>query len=94
MKSFNSKIQYLPNDKQPKRLLEVDAYKNFTREVYERCCDLYLRPLVQWISSIDVHPTGEHVIAGSYDGRSFWFDTELKSEPYKVLSCSFRSLAS
>ena len=46
---------------------------------------LRLRPLVQWISSIDVHPTGEHVIAGSFDGRSFWFDTELKSEPYKVL---------
>ena len=46
---------------------------------------LRLRPLVQWISSIDVHPRGDHVIAGSYDGRSFWFDTELKTDPYKVL---------
>jgi ribosome biogenesis protein ERB1 len=40
---------------------------------------------VQWISSIDVHPRGDHVIAGSFDGRGFWFDTELQVEPFKVL---------
>lgn len=39
----------------------------------------------RWISSIDVHPDGEHVIAGSYDKRTLWFDAELASTPYKTL---------
>ena len=40
---------------------------------------------VQWISSLDVHPGGEHVIAGSYDHKTVWFDTELGGTPYKTL---------
>jgi ribosome biogenesis protein ERB1 len=39
----------------------------------------------QWISGLDIHPSGDHVIAGSYDHRVVWFDTELGSTPYKTL---------
>jgi ribosome biogenesis protein ERB1 len=54
-------------------------------DLVEKTKLLQLRPQVQWISSIDVHPSGDHVIAGSFDGRGFWFDTELQVEPFKVL---------
>lgn len=40
---------------------------------------------VQWISSMDVHPSGEHLIVGSYDHRVVWFDLDLSSSPYKTL---------
>jgi len=40
---------------------------------------------VQWISSLDVHPTGEHILAGSYDHKTVWWDTELGTTPYKTL---------
>lgn len=39
----------------------------------------------KWISSIDVHPSGDHVIIGSYDRRVVWFDLDLASTPYKTL---------
>lgn len=42
-----------------------------------------LKPGCQWISSFDVHPRGENVIASSYDGRAYWFDLQYKPEPYK-----------
>ena len=40
---------------------------------------------VQWISSLDIHPSGEHLIVGSYDHRVVWFDLDLSSSPYKTL---------
>jgi ribosome biogenesis protein ERB1 len=39
----------------------------------------------KWLSSIDVHPSGDHVIVGSYDRRVVWFDLDLSSTPYKTL---------
>jgi ribosome biogenesis protein ERB1 len=39
----------------------------------------------KWISSLDVHPSGDHVIIGSYDRRVIWFDLDLASTPYKTL---------
>ena len=39
----------------------------------------------KWISSMDVHPTGDHIILGSYDKKVVWFDLELSSQPFKVL---------
>jgi len=39
----------------------------------------------KWLSSIDVHPSGDHVIVGSYDRRVVWFDLDLSSAPYKTL---------
>eukprot|EP01029_Cantina_marsupialis_P028293 TRINITY_DN775979_c0_g1_i1.p1 TRINITY_DN775979_c0_g1~~TRINITY_DN775979_c0_g1_i1.p1 ORF type:complete len:683 (+),score=197.25 TRINITY_DN775979_c0_g1_i1:27-2051(+) len=40
---------------------------------------------VKWISSIDVHHSGDHVLVGSYDKRVIWFDLDLGSTPYKTL---------
>ena len=39
----------------------------------------------RWISSIDVHPSGDHVIVGTLDRRMVWFDMDLGSTPYKTL---------
>ena len=39
----------------------------------------------KWISSIDVHRSGDHVIIGSYDRRVVWFDLDLASTPYKTM---------
>ena len=38
-----------------------------------------------WISSLDVHPSGNHVLVAAHDGRVVWFDTELSSTPYRTL---------
>lgn len=39
----------------------------------------------KWISSMSIHPSGDHVIIGSYDKRVCWFDLDLSSTPYKTL---------
>ena len=39
----------------------------------------------KWLSSIDVHSSGDHLIVGSYDRRVVWFDLDLSSTPYKTL---------
>lgn len=39
----------------------------------------------RWISSIDVHPSGDHLIVGSLDRRMVWFDLDLSTSPYKSL---------
>ena len=39
----------------------------------------------KWLSSMDVHQSGDHVIVGSYDRRLVWFDMDLASTPYKTL---------
>jgi len=40
---------------------------------------------VKWISSMAVHPNGDHLLIGSYDRRLCWFDLDLSSTPYKTL---------
>ncbi|TMW64723.1 hypothetical protein Poli38472_011603 [Pythium oligandrum] len=40
---------------------------------------------VKWISSMAVHPNGDHLIIGSYDRRLCWFDLDLSSQPFKTL---------
>ena len=32
-----------------------------------------------------VHPSGDHVLMGSYDKRLCWFDMDLSTSPYKTL---------
>ena len=39
----------------------------------------------KWLSSVDIHPSGDHIILGSYDRRVVWFDMDLSSTPYKTL---------
>ncbi|RKP09863.1 NUC169 domain-containing protein [Thamnocephalis sphaerospora] len=44
-----------------------------------------LQSNVKWISSLDVHPTGDNLIVGSYDKRVCWFDLDLSARPYRTL---------
>jgi ribosome biogenesis protein ERB1 len=44
-----------------------------------------LMPGSKWISCMDVHPSGSHLIVGGYDRKLCWFDLELSDKPYKVL---------
>mmetsp|Transcript_15150 Transcript_15150/g.23257 ORF Transcript_15150/g.23257 Transcript_15150/m.23257 type:complete len:812 (-) Transcript_15150:111-2546(-) len=46
----------------------------------------------RWISSIDVHPSGDHLIVGSLDRRMVWFDLDLSNTPYKTLKYHERGL--
>ena len=39
----------------------------------------------KWLSCLDIHSTGDHIIVGSYDRRVVWFDMDLSSAPYKTL---------
>ena len=39
----------------------------------------------KWLSSIDIHPSGDHIILGSYDKRMIWFDLDLSTSPFKTL---------
>lgn len=39
----------------------------------------------KWLSCAAVHPSGDHVVVGSYDRRIVWFDLDLSSSPYKTL---------
>ena len=59
---------------------------------YVRIYDLMAQSLVKtlqsgfkWISTLDVHPSGDHVIVGSYDKKLAWFDLDLSTRPFKVL---------
>eukprot|EP00171_Calliarthron_tuberculosum_P015386 IDg15386t1 len=44
-----------------------------------------LKPGVRWISDMDVHSSGDHVLITSYDKRVCWFDLDLSVRPYKTL---------
>lgn len=66
---------------------------------YVRIYDLAQQVLVQtlqtglrWISSLAVHPSGEHVLVGSYDRKLLWFDLELSTRAYKTLRYHARAV--
>ncbi|EER31965.1 eukaryotic ribosome biogenesis protein 1 [Candida tropicalis MYA-3404] len=44
-----------------------------------------LMPGVRLLSTIDIHPRGDNLIAGSYDKRVTYFDLELSQTPFKKL---------
>lgn len=44
-----------------------------------------LMPGVRLLSSIDIHPRGDNLLACSYDKRVLWHDLDLSSTPYKTL---------
>mmetsp|Transcript_46714 Transcript_46714/g.130049 ORF Transcript_46714/g.130049 Transcript_46714/m.130049 type:complete len:760 (-) Transcript_46714:90-2369(-) len=46
----------------------------------------------KWISSVSVHPSGDHVIVGSYDRRIVWFDLDFATKPYKTLQYHDRAV--
>ena len=39
-----------------------------------------------WIHSIAVHPMGTNFVLGTLDNKIIWFDMELGTKPYKILS--------
>ncbi|EJD53870.1 BOP1NT-domain-containing protein [Auricularia subglabra TFB-10046 SS5] len=51
-----------------------------------------LTPGIRWISSMDIHPSGDHLIVGGYDRKLCWFDLDLSSKPYKVLRYHARAI--
>ncbi|KAF8450788.1 NUC169 domain-containing protein [Boletus edulis BED1] len=53
-----------------------------------------LMPGIKWISSMDIHPSGDHVIVGGYDKKLCWFDLELNDKPYKILRYHTRAIRS
>ncbi|KAI9209593.1 NUC169 domain-containing protein [Polychytrium aggregatum] len=58
----------------------VRVYDLVKQELFKK-----LQAGVKWISSMDVHPSGDHVLIGSYDKRLCWFDMDLSAKPYKTL---------
>jgi ribosome biogenesis protein ERB1 len=36
-------------------------------------------------SSLDIHPSGDHLLVGSHEGQLYWFDLDFSVRPYKVL---------
>ena len=53
-----------------------------------------IQPGARWISSFDVHPGGDNLIAGSYDRRLLWHDLELSVRPYKTLRYHLKAIRS
>eukprot|EP00756_Hemistasia_phaeocysticola_P010553 Hpha_TRINITY_DN15029_c5_g12::TRINITY_DN15029_c5_g12_i1::g.125587::m.125587/K14824/ERB1, BOP1; ribosome biogenesis protein ERB1 len=45
-----------------------------------------LRGTVENISSIDVHPQGDNVLASSHDKKVMWYDLDMSDKPYKKLT--------
>jgi ribosome biogenesis protein ERB1 len=48
----------------------------------------------RWISSMDIHSTGDHLIIGTLDRRMIWFDLDLSNTPYKTMKYHERGLRS
>ena len=46
----------------------------------------------KWISSLDVHPSGDHLVVGTLDRRLLWFDLDLASTPFTTLRYHERGL--
>ena len=44
-----------------------------------------LQPGIKWISAMDIHSSGDHLLVAGYDRKLCWFDLELSDQPYKVL---------
>lgn len=37
------------------------------------------------VTSLDIHPSGDHIIVGAEDRRLCWYDLDLSSKPYRAL---------
>lgn len=56
--------------------------------VYNLQSQAIVRQLVgpsRWLSSVALHPSGDHVLTGGYDRRVAWFDLDAGEKPYKSL---------
>ncbi|XP_038889804.1 ribosome biogenesis protein BOP1 homolog isoform X1 [Benincasa hispida] len=61
---------------------EVRVYNLLKQKLMKK-----LKTGLREVSSIAVHPAGDNVIVGSREGKLCWFDMDLSSQPYKILSC-------
>eukprot|EP00834_Sanchytrium_tribonematis_P002106 NODE_59_length_28102_cov_0.971110.p3 type:complete len:685 gc:universal NODE_59_length_28102_cov_0.971110:23524-21470(-) len=50
--------------------------QSFAKKYFSGCSD---------VSSLSVHPSGEHVLLGAYDPKITWIDAQLSDKPYKSL---------
>lgn len=48
----------------------------------------------KWLSSLSIHPAGDHLIAGSFDRKVCWYDLDLSSAPYKTLKYHTKAVRS
>ncbi|KXS21716.1 BOP1NT-domain-containing protein [Gonapodya prolifera JEL478] len=56
--------------------------------VYDLASQTLSRKLLstsRWLSSLSIHPSGDHVLAGGYDRRVCWWDGEMGETPWKTL---------
>jgi ribosome biogenesis protein ERB1 len=42
--------------------------------------------------ALDMHPSGDHLLVGSFDGRSLWFDLDASAKPYRALQSHTRAV--
>ena len=61
------------------------ASQKMIKKYYSGCTD---------VSSMAVHPNGEHVLLGAYDPKITWMDTALSDKPYKSLKFGEYSIQS
>lgn len=63
------------------------AYQR-TIKIYDLAAQTMIKKLMpgsRYLSSIDIHPRGDNLIASSYDKRVLWHDLDLSATPYKTL---------
>ncbi|CAH8449188.1 unnamed protein product [Heterobilharzia americana] len=53
---------------------------------------VHVYDLVEQKDSMALHPSGEHLVVGTYDSRFNWFDIELGSVPFKKLQLNHGSI--
>jgi len=63
-------------------------------DLQKQQCTKQLVSGARWISSITVHPGGDHVVIGTYDRRVIWFDLDLGTKPFKTLKYNQRAVRS
>jgi ribosome biogenesis protein ERB1 len=71
----------------PTKPLFFVASKTYVK-MYDLASQSFVKKIVtpiKWISSMDVHPSGDHIILGGYDRRVCWFDLDMSTQPYKNL---------
>lgn len=51
-----------------------------------------LTPGLDWITSIAVHPSGDHVLVSSHDQKLCWFDLDMTSKPYRIIHNHSKSI--
>lgn len=46
------------------------------------------------LGTLAVHPSGDHLLVGAFDGRSMWYDLDASSKPYRQLQSHQQAIRS